>query len=1140
MNRRRRVLGILAIGAALFPASPAASSDDVSSPDDAPSLPFWDRYVAARELLGRDADACRAHAARLAAADPDDFLGSWLRGALARESGDSAAAAALLAEAEAPAAPAGARVAAGTLHLLRGEREAGRVRLERARDVYAARRRPLDACRASLWKVVLAGDDRGDAESARDVAEAESLGRRAGDAATLADVLLVKGRIAYGKDFQAALAIRREALALLEPFGPSYQLMECLRGIGNALNKREEYDEAAVRFLAARKIARDLGHADAEGDCLIGLGNTRKGQGRFREALDHYARAAALGEESGDRITTSTAYGAMGALEKRLGHYRAARAFLEKSDAALGAEGGKEENRVLGLDGLASIDAVFGNYQKARARLEEALRICDRAGLEARAPFVLLHLAQVEADLQDLDGALSSAERGLEIAARAGHRKAELPLLTYKSSILHRLGRPEEALAAAEEAVRLTVETRSSWWYWNAHNGLAQALGGAGRAREGIALLDSLIADFASFPDSLELGPALRRQADLHLAVGEAERAAAAAARAFEVARRLDNRLETMEASLVLGQALVAAGRPAEAIAPLEECLAEVERSRSFLTVSEERSGLVAHWYDGYAALATAHARAGGVEEAFAILERSRARELRELFGVGAPGLSARVPAGLAAALSRVETELSETQAEILHEYSRPLSERSADLVERERRADSLKAVWSTLSERVAREAPALAREAGLSKPMTADEVLRALSPDERLLAYMTGRETTLLFDLGGGRIAAHEIPWGEKEVAERVARFDDALHAADEDSCGVEARSLGEALLGPCRLASGTAPAILFVLPDGALNSLPFEALVVPGAPPEAGARLVEIAEVVYANSATLLLNPPERRAARGRLAHDRTLVAFGDPAVGAPSDLAPAAAAARGSLPTLVPLPHARREVLSLPPLFAKAAVYVGDEATEGRFYEATARAPIVHVAAHAFVDERHPKFSGIVLCPGGAAAATAGDAGEDGIVQAFEIAQRDYDLDLATLSACETGRGRLLRGEGLIGLSRAFRLAGARNLVVSLWKVDDAATEVFMDQFYRRLSGGAAPSTALRGAKLALLRGDAAGAPAHGETARAGARGEADATRGGEEAGAASRGVGVRARSDALERPSAWAGFVLIGSRHRPTPR
>ncbi len=101
------------------------------------------------------------------------------------------------------------------------------------------------------------------------------------------------------------------------------------------------------------------------------------------------------------------------------------------------------------------------------------------------------------------------------------------------------------------------------------------------------------------------------------------------------------------------------------------------------------------------------------------------------------------------------------------------------------------------------------------------------------------------------------------------------------------------------------------------------------------------------------------------------------------------------RGSLPTLTPLPFARREVLALPGLFPGARVYVGEQATESRFFAELGQAPMVHVAAHAFVDDRRPEFSGIVLAPtpahGGAAAP------DDGLVQAFEVMERGVDVYL-----------------------------------------------------------------------------------------------------------------------------------------------
>ncbi len=127
----------------------------------------------------------------------------------------------------------------------------------------------------------------------------------------------------------------------------------------------------------------------------------------------------------------------------------------------------------------------------------------------------------------------------------------------------------------------------------------------------------------------------------------------------------------------------------------------------------------------------------------------------------------------------------------------------------------------------------------------------------------------------------------------------------------------------------------------------------------------------------------------------------------------------------------------------------------------------------------------------------------------MQAFEILGHEMPLDLVTLSACDTGRGKLLRGEGLLGLSRAFRLAGARTLLVSLWEVDDAATSELMDEFYAEWTGGKTIPAALRTAKLKFLESQSSD-PASG-----------------------SRGVARRARTDRLASPAFWAPFVLQGT-------
>lgn len=125
-------------------------------------------------------------------------------------------------------------------------------------------------------------------------------------------------------------------------------------------------------------------------------------------------------------------------------------------------------------------------------------------------------------------------------------------------------------------------------------------------------------------------------------------------------------------------------------------------------------------------------------------------------------------------------------------------------------------------------------------------------------------------------------------------------------------------------------------------------------------------------------------------------------------------------------------------------------------------------IHFATHGFVNEANPAFSGIFMSQNE-------DSGEDCILFASEIYNLNLHAELVTLSACETGLGKFANGEGIVGLTRAFLYAGAKNLLVSQWKVSDESTARMMVDFYDRILGGKNKATALREAKLALIADD-----------------------------------------------------------------
>jgi CHAT domain-containing protein len=172
-----------------------------------------------------------------------------------------------------------------------------------------------------------------------------------------------------------------------------------------------------------------------------------------------------------------------------------------------------------------------------------------------------------------------------------------------------------------------------------------------------------------------------------------------------------------------------------------------------------------------------------------------------------------------------------------------------------------------------------------------------------------------------------------------------------------------------------------------------------------------------------------------------------------------------------SLEPLPNAEREVNTLGKLYGsnRSTVLVGEKATEEEWKAEAGKYRLLHLATHAILDDRNPMYSRIIL-------SSPGDqAKEDGQLEAWELMNLDLKAEMVVLSACQTARGRLGAGEGMIGMSWALFVAGSPTVVVSQWKVDSARTTELMIEFHRNLLRKSATNKAeaLRDAALKQLR-------------------------------------------------------------------
>jgi CHAT domain-containing protein len=251
-----------------------------------------------------------------------------------------------------------------------------------------------------------------------------------------------------------------------------------------------------------------------------------------------------------------------------------------------------------------------------------------------------------------------------------------------------------------------------------------------------------------------------------------------------------------------------------------------------------------------------------------------------------------------------------------------------------------------------------------------------------------------------------------------------------------------------------------VFVIPDGSLNNLNFETLLVaglkasdpkmPGSNPSKPKLHYWIEDVTIANASSLRVLAAARV---GKQRHNRNLLLVGNSV--APNDKYPELAKARAQMESVARhFPAAEKKILAR------------EQATPAAYLASTPeRFSYIHFVAHGTASRLSPLDSAIVL--------SKGTAEDDSFkLYARDVIRHPLRADLVTISACYSSGERAYSGEGLVGLSWAFLRAGAHNVIAALWEATDAPTEQLMDKFYDELDKGASPDAALRTAKLSLL--------------------------------------------------------------------
>jgi CHAT domain-containing protein/predicted negative regulator of RcsB-dependent stress response len=850
------------------------------------------------------------------------------------------------------------------------------------------------------------------------------------------------GEVYYSRgNLKQALTLFTEALDLWTEVGDRWGQALARLDSGHTIGDAGDTQKAAEQFEQALALWRSLGDVRGEALALSAMGGVHAFYGRKRQSLETYQQALKLFRRLGDRHGEAVAlngvarsYEEINELPTALDNYSQALALFQKNDST--------EFEAVTEYCIGRIYRWLDQSDLARAHYQQSIRLSRKVGKQRIEAYALMDIATMQA-AENTHNTLRQYEQILRLYRRIGDRRGQAQVLNCIGDIDYARRAGRLALKDYRRALPLYQTAKDS-------SGEADTFYNISRAAR---ITENMRLALASTESAIKIIEALRVQ------------------------------------------------------------IASPALRSSYFSSVRKYYGL---YIDLLMQLHKEQPTAGFAAKAFQASESACARVLLETLTESEADLRQGVDPELLKrerALQQLLSAKALYQCQLLSNGS---AEGEAGAVAREIR--QLEAEYEDVQALIREQSPRYACVTQPQPPRLQD-IQQELGDETLLLEYALGDERSYVWVVSssnivsaelGGRAAleqaAHDfynilrarVPLlneTEEARATRVAEADSRYHQ--------RATELSALLLGD--IAGQLGKKRLLIVADGGLQYVPFEALPVPSAAEVANSRadaaeagnssvdlppMVVEHEIVNLPSASLLVairhDQDHVRAPTGIVAvFADPVFETDDPRIKAPSAQAVKARtdsaapsdtdellSARGGIVHPARLPFTRREaayILSLvPDGLGMMATGFDANLTRVRSPELS-RYEIVHFATHGIFDDKQPALSGLLL-------SLVNEAGkpENGFLNLYDIYSLNLPVKLVVLSGCDTGLGKDVNGEGLVGLTHAFMYAGAKSVLASLWQVDDKATGELMRLFYTGLlRDGLPPAAALRAAKIAMWR-------------------------------------------------------------------
>lgn len=844
------------------------------------------------------------------------------------------------------------------------------------------------------------------------------------DKKSLAIVTQILGLIHFSQgNFGEALHFFQKSVALNEALGDKTEIPDLLSYMGQVHFARGSYADARIFFEKSLAVAQEMGDKSKIANALNTIGALSSIQGDYAQGVEYYRRSLAICEELNDTMVIATPLSNLGSSYRLLGNNVLALEYYQRSLKLTEAIDDKKRMANT-LANIGEIHLSQANYSQALEYLKRALELAESGGFKPDIVAFEHIVGNVHVERRDYALALAHYEKSLSMSEELGQKMPTAFTLQSIGNVYLLQGNTARALDYLQRSAVMAEQ-------------LNDTLGIAG-AQIGFS--------------------------NVYLTQGDYAKALEAGERALAAGSQMQKPDVLWTSHYLIGRSQHALGKLESARQSFTDAIKIIEEMRAGVAGGEEdKQRFFQGKLNPYHSMVELLIESQNVNDALIYAERARARTLLDVLSSG------RV--NVIKAMTKEEQEREQALNAALVVINSQLQEatqrrNTAALAELKTKQEKARLEYEAFQTNLYAAHPELKVQRGRSRLLSIAELDQLLNDDKTaILEYVVGEKDSHLFVITKTagrekRVTLKVYPLGltAKKLAEESESFRQKVAERDL-SVKTPGRQLYDKIIKPAETQLRGVNKLIIV-PDGVLWDLPFQALY-----RGQGGYLLEDFAISYAPSLSVLREMKRKVSKSASASRGSELLAVGNPDMNVEE-------MAKGSLlrdDDFVPLPGAEQEVNTLGELYGRnrSKVLIGDKATEEEVKSEAERYRLLHFATHAILDDRNPMYSRIIL-------SRPKDKRQDGMLEAWELMKLDLTAEMVVLSACQTARGRIGAGEGMIGMSWALFVAGSPSVVVSQWKVDSDRTMELMIDFHQNLvrRKSTTKAEALRAAALKLL--------------------------------------------------------------------